>query len=70
MNEQKINASKINTLKKTLLVTGFPYKHDDKWDLSFDIFKDFYNRNQGMRRLGAASLDLCLHNINCSNSEL
>ena len=59
MNEQKINASKINTLKKTLLVTGFPYKHDDKWDLSFDIFKDFYNRNQGMRRLGAASLDLC-----------
>ena len=33
--------------------------HDKKWDKSFILFKDFYSRTQGVRRLGAAALDLC-----------
>ena len=33
--------------------------HDKRWDLSFDIFKDFYSQSQGVRRLGSAALDLC-----------
>ena len=59
MNNQQIKPSKTEFLKQTLLATGFPYEHDDKWELSYDIFKEFYNRIQGIRRLGAASLDLC-----------
>ena len=41
------------------MATGFPYLHDKRYDLSFDIFKNFYDKTRGLRRLGAASLDLC-----------
>ena len=59
LNKKPIKPTSTKTLSKSLLVTGFPYAHDKRWELGFDIFKDFYARNQGMRRLGAASLDLC-----------
>ncbi len=59
LNGLPIKTTSTNTLSKSLLVTGFPYIHDDRWSLSFDLFQDFYNRNHGMRRLGAAALDLC-----------
>ena len=59
LNEEKINPSSTNTLSESLIVTGFPYLHDKKWEKSFSIFKDFYSTTQGVRRLGAASLDLC-----------
>ena len=59
LNNTSINPTSTNTLSESLLVTGFPYIHDDRWDLSFDLFQDFYNRNHGLRRLGAAALDFC-----------
>ena len=59
LNGEVISVSKNENLKSSLIVTGFPYKHDVKWELGFDIFKNFYSRTQGLRRLGAASLDLC-----------
>ena len=59
LNKKRIKASSSNTLSKSLLATGFPYIHDTYYDLSFSIFKDFYDRTQGVRRLGVASLDLC-----------
>ena len=59
LNKKHISTTSSNTLSKSLLVTGFPYIHDRYYDLSFSIFKDFYDRTQGVRRLGAASLDLC-----------
>jgi len=59
LNNKKISISSSKTLSDSLIVTGFPYLHDDKWDLSFSIFKDFYSKTQGVRRLGAAALDLC-----------
>ena len=59
LNDKKIYVSSSTTLSDSLLVTGFPYLHDSKYDLSFELFKDFYDRTRGMRRLGAASLDLC-----------
>ena len=48
-----------STLSDSLLATGFPYLHDSKYDISFDLFKDFYDKTRGVRSLGAASLDLC-----------
>tara|TARA_Y100001970_G_C14234653_1_gene860995 strand:+ start:717 stop:1532 length:816 start_codon:yes stop_codon:yes gene_type:complete len=59
LNDLPISVTSSNTLSESLLVTGFPYSHDKFYDLSFSIFKDFYDKTQGVRRLGAASLDLC-----------
>ena len=59
LNNKPISVTSSSTLSNSLLVTGFPYLHDKYYDLSFSIFKDFYDRTQGVRRLGAASLDLC-----------
>jgi len=59
LNNLPINVSSTNILSSSLLATGFPYNKDEMWESSFEIFKDFYFRNQGIRRLGAAALDLC-----------
>ena len=59
MNDNKISVSSSNTLSDSVLATGFPYTHDKYYDTSFSIFKDFYDKTQGLRRLGVASLDLC-----------
>tara|TARA_B100000131_G_scaffold215683_1_gene207358 strand:- start:35 stop:841 length:807 start_codon:yes stop_codon:yes gene_type:complete len=59
LNDKKIHPSNSDSLSDCLLATGFPYLHDKKYDLSFSIFKDFYDNTRGLRRLGAAALDLC-----------
>ena len=59
LNNIKINVTKCKNLNNSLLATGFPYLHDEKYDISFKIFKEFYDTSRGVRRLGAASLDLC-----------
>ena len=59
LNDKRIFTSSSKTLSESLIATGFPYLHDEKWDLSFSIFKKIYSETQGLRRLGAAALDLC-----------
>ncbi len=59
LNGESIHITSTNTLDDSLLVTGFPYIHDDKWSKSFDLFKQIYGKTQGVRRLGAAALDFC-----------
>ena len=59
LNGEIITPSNTNSLSDSLIATGFPYLHDKKYDLSFKIFKDFYDNTHGIRRLGAAALDLC-----------
>jgi len=59
LNDKKIYISSSTTLSDSLLVTGFPYLHDCRYDKSFELFKNFYDKTRGIRRLGAASLDLC-----------
>ena len=59
LNEQRIQASTTRELGKSLLTTGFPY---DMWETANDNLKDygrFAKLTQGVRRLGAAALDLC-----------
>tara|TARA_B100000700_G_scaffold316012_1_gene404851 strand:- start:266 stop:1066 length:801 start_codon:yes stop_codon:yes gene_type:complete len=58
-NKTKISVSKTDNLIDSLLVTGFPYNHNKSWDKSFELFHEFYSKTQGIRRLGAASLDFC-----------
>ena len=59
LNNKKISPTSTSKLGDCLLATGFPYLHDDRYNLSFDLFKEFYDRTRGLRRLGAAALDLC-----------
>ena len=59
LNGNSIQPTSTNTLTKSLLVTGFPYTHDKSWEDSFTLFKLFYTKTQGVRRLGAAALDFC-----------
>jgi len=58
-NNNPIKVSSENNLQKSLLVTGFGYDHDEKWEANMNLFKSFTDITQGVRRLGAASVDLC-----------
>ena len=58
-NNIKISISNTKKLIDSLLVTGFPYNHNESWDKSFELFHELYSKTQGIRRLGAASLDFC-----------
>jgi len=40
-------------------VTGFGYDHGPAWALNNEFFKSLTDVSQGVRRLGAASIDLC-----------
>jgi len=59
LNGEPIHITSTNTLSNSLLVTGFPYIHDDNWKMSFEVFQTLYGKTQGVRRLGAAALDFC-----------
>jgi myo-inositol-1(or 4)-monophosphatase len=59
LNGKQIHVSKTAELKKSLLVTGFPY---DTWNTprnNFDYFIKLAKMTQGVRRLGSAALDGC-----------
>jgi len=59
LNGKRLSASSTSELKRSLLVTGFPY---DTWNTkqdNFANFEKFGKLTQGVRRLGSAALDLC-----------
>tara|TARA_B100001750_G_C15516080_1_gene607305 strand:- start:1029 stop:1820 length:792 start_codon:yes stop_codon:yes gene_type:complete len=58
-NNKPIHVSMTNELVRSLLVTGFGYEHDNKWQNNMLIFRRFTDITQGVRRLGAAAVDLC-----------
>lgn len=56
LNGKKIKVSSIKNLEKSLLVTGFPPTHRE---INLPYFIKILNKAQAIRRLGAASIDLC-----------
>ncbi len=58
-NGQPIRTSGTAELGDALAATGFPYNKWDSDDDNVTEFKAFLKRVQGVRRCGAASLDLC-----------
>ncbi|CAD7704132.1 unnamed protein product [Ostreobium quekettii] len=58
-NGERMRVSGTKTLDKSLLVTGFGYEHDEAWAANMELFKHFTDVTQGVRRLGAAAVDLC-----------
>jgi myo-inositol-1(or 4)-monophosphatase len=59
LNGLPIRTSTAQELDKSLLATGFPYDHRENADYYLAFFKGFMTRCQGIRRAGAAALDLC-----------
>lgn len=58
LNGQPISVSKTKTLGESLLATGFPY-YDFKWiDPYLAAFRHFIQSTRGVRRCGAAAVDL------------
>lgn len=58
LNERRIRVSKRLKLQGSLIGTGFPYRMFDHVDTYLAIFKELAQKTAGMRRPGAASLDL------------
>jgi len=58
LNERRIRVSKCLKLEDALIGTGFPYRVFTHVDAYMGIFKELSQRTAGIRRPGAASLDL------------
>jgi myo-inositol-1(or 4)-monophosphatase len=59
LNGRPISVSRIATLQDSLLATGFPYDVHEHPDRVLLNFRSMITRAQGIRRPGAAALDLC-----------
>ena len=58
-NDRKISVSKIKTLDKSILATGFPYSNEVNTEPLIECIRYWTKNARGIRRLGAAALDLC-----------
>jgi myo-inositol-1(or 4)-monophosphatase len=67
LNGEPIHVSKVQTLRDSLMVTGFPYDRRERLDHYLAGWAGFLNRAQGVLRLGSAALDLC--SIACGRLE-
>jgi myo-inositol-1(or 4)-monophosphatase len=58
-NGSPLRVSSAAELRRSLLATGFGYDHGDDWEANMLLWRAFTDECQGVRRLGAASVDLC-----------
>ncbi|MDE3058071.1 MAG: inositol monophosphatase [Bacteroidota bacterium] len=58
LNGKRIHVSSSATLIESLLVTGFPYNVKENPHHAVEHFVNFLMEGQGVRRLGAAAIDL------------
>jgi len=56
---QPFTCSQTDSIEKSLLLTGFGYEHGELWERNMTLFKGFTDKSHGVRRLGAAAVDLC-----------
>jgi myo-inositol-1(or 4)-monophosphatase len=59
-NDVPCRVSSTNALERSLLATGFPYDRRTSTQNNLRAFVELKRKAQGIRRCGAASLDLCL----------
>jgi len=59
LNDSPIRVSAVHILDRSLLATDFPYDRRENADYYLTFFQAFLTRSQGIRRAGAAALDLC-----------
>ena len=59
LNNKKIFVSSQKSISQSLVATGFPYDRWQTGDFYIKEYLAFMKKCQGVRRVGAASLDLC-----------
>ncbi len=59
LNGEPIHVSEVSDLISCLVTTGFPYKQYDDRRNNLAAFEHFTRVTQGVRRQGAAALDMC-----------
>jgi myo-inositol-1(or 4)-monophosphatase len=58
LNDRRIRVSKRETLAQSLISTGFPFRPGDNFPTYMAMMSDIMTRTAGLRRPGAAALDL------------
>ncbi|MEY4166875.1 MAG: hypothetical protein RIR52_699 [Acidobacteriota bacterium] len=58
LNGERISVSTVDDLERALLVSGFPYDIRERMDDYLPAWRECLRHSQGVRRLGAASIDL------------
>jgi len=58
MNDRRIRVSKRSDLSQCLISTGFPFRKDDDFSKYLAMMSEVMQRTAGIRRPGAAALDL------------
>lgn len=58
LNDRQIGVSEVRDLNQGLLLTGFPFKGQRHLHKYLSIFGELFKSSSGIRRAGAASLDL------------
>ncbi|DBA77449.1 TPA: Phosphatase impl1, chloroplastic, variant 3 [Trebouxia sp. C0004] len=58
-NGKELKVTNTTDVTQSLLVTGFGYEHDEAWSANMELFKELTDVSRGVRRLGAAAVDLC-----------
>jgi myo-inositol-1(or 4)-monophosphatase len=58
MNDHRIRVSKRINMKEALIGTGFPFRENDDFEEYLRIFRSVTEKTAGVRRAGAAALDL------------
>ena len=58
MNDRRIRVSKRTQLNESLISTGFPFRQGDNFNQYLQMMGDVMQRTAGLRRPGAAALDL------------
>ncbi|MBI9011000.1 MAG: inositol monophosphatase [Clostridiales bacterium] len=59
-NNKKIQVNKTNTLRESVIATGFPYDRAENVVNNVNEFTKVVTKVKGIRRLGAAAYDFCL----------
>ena len=59
LNDRRLRVSKRTRMAEALVGTGFPFRKGDNFKRYLKIFEEVMQSCAGMRRPGAAALDLC-----------
>lgn len=59
LNDKRLRASKRTRLQEALIGTGFPFRRGDNFKRYVAMFEEVMQHCAGLRRPGAAALDLC-----------
>ena len=59
LNDRRLRVSRRTRMAESLIGTGFPFRKGDNFKRYMQIFEDVMQHCAGLRRPGAAALDLC-----------